>query len=187
MTKGVRRAFSLVELMIVVAIIGVLSTLAIQGVRRYVANAKTAEARGALGGMARLAVMAYERELVDVGGVLAVGSTQAGPSKSFCGSASNTVPATITSVRALKYQSAPAEWITGDIRTGWRCLRFNVSSPQSYLYNYVATTGIDGAFTASAQGDLNGDGVTSLFEIVGKADQAVPRISPLLKETNPDE
>jgi len=62
-----------------------------------------------------------------------------------------------------------------------------VSSPQSYLYNYVATTGIDGAFTASAQGDLNGDGVTSLFEIVGKADQAVPRISPLLKETNPDE
>jgi len=33
--------------MIVVAIIGVLSTLAIQGVRRYVANAKTAEARGA--------------------------------------------------------------------------------------------------------------------------------------------
>ncbi len=175
------------ELMIVVAIIGVLSTLAIQGVRRYVANAKTAEARGALGGMARLAVMAYDRELVDVGGVLAVGGTQSGPSKSFCGSASNTVPAAIGSVRAVRYQSAPAEWLTGDLRTGWRCLRFNVNSPQSYLYGYTATTGIDGAFTASAQGDLNGDGVASSFEIFGKADQAVPRISPVLKETNPDE
>ena len=182
-----QRAFSLVELMIVVAIIGVLSTIAIQGVRRYVANAKTAEARAALGGMARLAVIAYDRDLSTVTGVLGAGESHAGPAKSFCATAANTVPASITSVRALKYQSAPTEWLTGDANTGWRCLKFNVSSPQSFLYGYVATTGADGAFTASAQGDLNGDGVPSTFEIFGKADQAVPRISPLLKETNPDE
>lgn len=187
MKRGGQRAFSLVELMIVVAIIGVLSTLAIQGVRRYVAHAKTAEARSALGTMARLAVTAYDREINDVGGVLTSGSTQAGPAKAFCGSASNTVPATIGSVRAVKYQSHPDEWLTGNQRNGWRCLRFNVSSPQNFLYGYVATTGIDGAFTASAQGDLDGNGVASAFEIFGKADQAVPRFSPVLKETNPDE
>jgi Tfp pilus assembly protein PilE len=173
--------------MIVVAIVGVLSTLAIQGVRRYVANAKTAEARSALGGLARCAVTTYDRDLSTVTGVLAAGGTHAGAAKSFCASASNTVPASLTSVKALKYQSAPAEWLTGDANSGWLCLKFNVNSPQWFLYGYVATTGVNGAFTASAQGDLNGDGVPSTFEIFGKADQSVPRISPLLKETNPDE
>ncbi len=173
--------------MLVVAIVGVLSTLAIQGVRRYVVNAKSAEARAALGGLARCAVTAYERDVSTVVGVLAPGDTHAGPARAFCATADNTVPSAIVSVRAVKYQSAPSEWLTGDANTGWRCLRFNVSSPQAYVYGYVSTAGPDGAFTASARGDLNGDGVDSAFEIAGKADQSIPRISPVLKETNPDE
>ena len=36
--------FTLVELMIVVGIVGVLAALAVYGVRKYVAHAKTAEA-----------------------------------------------------------------------------------------------------------------------------------------------
>src|SRR5687767_379950 len=42
-----KRGFTLVELMIVVAIIGVLAALAIYGVRKYLTNAKSAEARSA--------------------------------------------------------------------------------------------------------------------------------------------
>ena len=182
-----QRAFSLVELMIVVAIIGVLSTLAIQGVRRYLANAKSAEARNALGTMARNAVDAYEREKMTTTGVMLANGTQSTGAKSFCAGAAATVPAGKASIQGLKYQSNPTEWQAGNVTTGWRCLGFSVDSPQAYMYGYVATTGINGTFTASAEGDLDGDTTTSRFEIFGQADNGVARFSPGIRETNPDE
>src|SRR5689334_7981806 len=60
-----KRGFTLVELMIVVAIIGVLSALAIYGVRKYLSNAKTAEARMGIGRISKDAQVAYERESLD--------------------------------------------------------------------------------------------------------------------------
>src|SRR5579859_2124949 len=125
--RAPRRAFTLIELMIVVAIIGVLSALAAYGVRKYVLNAKTAEVRNAVGQMAKDAKAAYERDST-VSVILAPG-TSAGLANNLCVSASQSVPASKTSVAGQKYQSAPSEW-NADVAfagRGFACLRFAMS------------------------------------------------------------
>ena len=59
--------------MIVVAIIGLLAALAIYGVRKYMTNSKTAEARQALGAMSKGARAAYDGEVWDDTTVIAAG------------------------------------------------------------------------------------------------------------------
>lgn len=186
-----KRGFTLVELMIVVAIVGVLAALAIYGVTKYVANAKTAEARTAVNRMAKDAASAYYKEKM-AGTVLALGETVA-TTNVLCGSATNTVPAAADSIKGQKYQSAPSEWATGDQENGWMCLGFSMTDPQYYMYNYQAetVTGAGASFTARAQGDLDGDGALSTFEMTGTvADEdgeTVLVLAPALVETNPQE
>lgn len=171
---SLKRGFTLVELMIVVAIIGVLAALAIYGVRQYVNSAKSAEGRASVGAIAKGAAASYDRE-IGGGEVLAADATSAAM-HDIC----DTVAATPTEVpEGVKVQTAAADW------EPWTCLRFSMKDAQYFQYEYEKVGTGDGAtFTAIARSDLTGTGDPTLeLSLKGEVrDGAVTVATNILEE-----
>jgi len=177
-TRGLRRGFTLVELMIVVAIIGVLAALAIFGVRKYLAAAKTSEAKDSIGAITRAVLIVFDRERA-VAESLAEGNSSVILVHILCDSATP-VPAAVPPGNKYQPDSTPGtDFETGDGATGWICLNHYASiNPIYYQYHYNKDAGyvtpafgpIPGTpgFEAAAVGDLDGDSQTSLFSRTGE-------------------
>ena len=220
------RGFTLAELMMVVAIMGVLAALSTYGVRRYMTHSKSAEAMTNLAGISKSVHAAATRETMS-GGLLAAGEQSTNTGKTtgstsgkgkgkgatvtfsvpgLC-DAAQSVPSSMNSVKAKKYQPNPAaglDYGSGDQYTGWRCLKFSISSPQYYQYGYKtdgppvqvtlphggAPPGLSSqnTWSASAQGDLDGDDATSWFVLNGYiTDSRVVVQAPAIATQDPDE
>lgn len=182
-------AFTLIELMIVVAIVGILAVLAAYGVRKYIASSKTTEARNSLGRMANAALIAYEHENMNSPVLPQGGST--GLTRTLCNTASVSVPASLGQVRGAKYQSTSADWNADSAgNSGFACLHFTIDEPQYFMYSYkVSGTSNPGdSFTALANGDLNADGIASTFSLTGAISPSyVINVAPNMLTINPDE
>jgi len=176
--------------MIVIAIIGILAGLATYGVGRYVAHSKSAEALSNIGGIARAIHATAARETMAADMLAADDSSAdfgggAWAVPGLCDTAQN-VPKKLKLIQGKKYQPNPGagqDYETGNQTTGWRCLRFAISSPQLYQYHYKTGAppisipqprngrpkGVKQkqAWSAAAQGDLDGDGQTSWFVLLG--------------------
>ena len=148
-----KKGFTLIELMIVVAILGILAAVAIPAFVRYIRRAKTTEA------VDKLAYM-YRMSSTYVTGERSTRGTGAGAilAPQFPASQTMTPAAIPAGTRVID----PAG--TWNLDT-WEALSFSISDPHYYAYQYDSSgTASNAAFTARAVGDLDGDGTTSTFE-----------------------
>ncbi len=154
--------FTLIELMIVVAIIGILAAVAIPAFVKYIRKSKTVEATEALDKIKIGARQYYVADHWLTNGTLApkafpvvtAGTTPSGAPTACCTSGG-------------KCSSATSVWDDN----GWGPMHFALTEPHYYGYSF-ATTGTSNAalYTATAQGDLDCDGTYSTWEIRGSID-----------------
>ncbi len=150
-----QKGFTLIELMIVVAIIGILAAVAIPAFMKYIKKSKTSEARQFVKKISDGARAYYMDNHGSRTSLLPI-------PKQFPEDINVVTPAARDCCDTEKCEPLASDW--GD--PSWIALNFSVDDPHYYKYNYT-TADVLTTYTSQAVGDLDCDGVTSLFELRG--------------------
>lgn len=190
------RGFTLIELMIVVAILGILAAIAVPALSRYLRRSKTSEARVQLAKMFDAASAYFSEEHVERGEVELIGGgggiTDISPHR--CPHQSTqpigATEAALTPDLGTDCNLGPgarcvpaaggggpgyypmAQWTNNPV---WSGLNFQMEQAHFFHYNFVASNSGTGhgscQFSAQAFGDLDDDALFSTYERSGAADE----------------
>jgi prepilin-type N-terminal cleavage/methylation domain-containing protein len=146
--------FTLVELMIVVAIIGILAAIAIPAFSRYVRKARTTEAVQHLNKEWSGSLTYYESDHM-IGGGTVLTKEFPGPSGSW---------ADVKECGCLTGGACPGNNPVWNADLVWRALNFAFPDPHHYMPGYTGMgTGTSAKFTAYSKGDTNCNGTLAEF------------------------
>jgi type IV pilus assembly protein PilA len=157
--KKVKRGFTLIELMIVVAILGILAAVAIPAFINYMRRAKTSEATMNVDRIYEGGITYFEAEHVRRG--------VAGTILMRClPPAAGPTPTAPPSAQKYNASSAAVEFAAS---AAWKALDFAMGDNFYYQYQMLSsdacgTASTGQTFYARARGDLDDDSTLSLFE-----------------------
>ena len=139
--------------MIVVALIGILSAIAVPSFLKYIKRAKTAEARQQLEKISAGARIYYSEEQRDPSSFSPI------PAQ-FPGTIGLTPGVPCCDQPGKKCAADVTEWA----QSSWKALKFAMDDPHFFMYEFQSS-GVDNAaeFTAMAHADLDCDGEMSTF------------------------